>query len=132
MHYDESHCGNTYVYTVEEIDNGESGYSYDRNIYKLTVKVVPSDHGISLETYITDDTGEVSEMVFTNSYSGKDKNPPEDSDDDDGPGHGSGGSSSNVRTGDDNNLRLWAMLAGISMIGVMLLVFLQKKGHKDN
>ena len=59
MHFDQSHCGNTYVYTVKEIDNGESGYSYDRNIYKLTVKVVPAEEGIALETFITDETGQV-------------------------------------------------------------------------
>lgn len=78
MYFDETHCGKTFVYTVEEIDNGESGYSYDRNIYKLTIKVVQSEDGIALQTFITDESGEVSGMKFTNIYEEEDE--PEEKD----------------------------------------------------
>ena len=155
MYFDQSHCGKTYVYTVKEIDNGESGYSYDRNIYKLTVKVVPAEDGIALETFITDETGQVSEMVFTNTYTGKEETPEKEEDkpvtpdkpdkpDNSGkkPSNKGGGkktsrsssktkSSSKVKTGDETNIRLWASITAASLIIVLALLFLSKKKRKE-
>ena len=145
MYFDQSHCGNTYVYTVKEIDNGESGYSYDRNIYKLTVKVVPAEEGIALETFITDETGQVSEMVFTNTYTGKEDTPdkPDKKDDkpdqpDKKPSKKSGGgkktggrSGSKVKTGDDNNILLWVSVTAASLIVVLGLLILSKKNRNE-
>ncbi len=155
MYFDQSHCGKTFVYTVKEIDNGESGYSYDRNIYKLTVKVVPAEDGIALETFITDETGQVSEIVFTNTYTGKEETPekeeevtpdkPDNPVKPDKPGKkpsNKGGkktgkssskskSGSKVKTGDETNIRLWVSITAISLIMVLALLFLHKKNRNE-
>jgi pilin isopeptide linkage protein len=146
MSFDQSHCGQTFIYTVEEIDNAEAGYSYDKNIYRLTIKVLPSENGISLQTYVTDDSGEVSEMVFTNTYESKDGTPKKEnpkktpgrktpsrkpSSNNTPDKSNSNKSRSKVKTGDDNNVLLWISIAGISLITVMSLLFLQKKNREE-
>ena len=122
LYFDGSHCGNTYVYTVEEIGKGEAGYTYDPNVFKLTIKVSAAEDGLSLEAFITDDGGEHSEMVFTNTYE-KGKTP----DKPDKPGK----PGKSTRTGDDNNVLLWMGLVVVSVGAVAGLVFLRKRNGRQ-
>lgn len=113
--------------------------------YKLTVKVVPAEEGIALETFITDETGQVSEMVFTNTYTGKEDTPDKPDKKDDKPDQpdkkpskkGGGGkktggrSGSKVKTGDDNNILLWVSVTAASLIVVLGLLILRKKNRNE-
>ena len=119
LQFDGSHCGNTYVYTVEEIDKGEAGYTYDPNVYKLTIKVDAAEEGMRLDVFITDESGERSEMVFTNTYE-KGKTP-------DQPGK----PGKSTRTGDDSNVLMWAALAAISLGAIGVLMFLRRKDRQQ-
>ena len=123
--FDGSHCGKTFVYTIEEIDKGEAGYTYDPNVFKLTIKVSAAEDGLSLEAFITDDGGEHSEMVFTNTYE-KGKTP----DKPDKPGK-PGKPGKSTRTGDDNNFLLWMGLVVVSVGAIAGLVFLRKRNGRQ-
>ena len=122
LYFDGSHCGNTYVYTVEEIDKGEAGYTYDPNVYKLTIKVSAGEGGMSLEAFITDDGGEHSEMVFTNTYE-KGKTP-------DKPGK-PGKPGKSTRTGDNSNILMWTGLVVVSVGAIAALLFLRKRDRQQ-
>ena len=157
MYFDETHCGQTFVYAVEEIDNGESGYSYDRNIYKLTIKVVPSEDGIALQTFITDESGEVDGMKFTNIYEEKEDEPEKEDDpkkddpkkddtpeEDDTPDkhhshkkdtekhHSHEKDRSSAKTGDETNITLWVSVVGASLILMLALLFLKRKSFRKD
>ena len=119
------------------------------------MKVVPAEDGIALETFITDETGQVSEIVFTNTYTGKEETPekeeevtpdkPDNPVKPDKPGKkpsNKGGkktgkssskskSGSKVKTGDETNIRLWVSITAISLIMVLALLFLHKKNRNE-
>ena len=131
MYYNETHCGQTFVYTVKEIDNGESGYSYDRNIYKLTIKVVPAEDGIALQTFITDESGEVDGMKFTNTYEEK-EDEPEKEDDTPDKHHRHRKDRSGAKTGDETNITLWVSIVGASLVLLLALLFLKRKSSRKD
>lgn len=136
MYFNETHCGKTFVYTVKEVDNGESGYSYDRNIYKLTIKVVPAEDGIALQTFITDESGEVDGMKFTNTYEEKEDEPEkeDDPDEDDTPDkhHSHKKDRSSAKTGDETNITLWVSIVGASLVLLLALLFLKRKSSRKD
>ena len=61
----------TYVYEISEVDTGADGYTYDKNIYTLTVEVTLDEETgdlVKTETYV-DQRGEAIESItFTNTY----------------------------------------------------------------
>ena len=131
MYFNENHCGQTFVYTVKEIDNGESGYSYDRNIYKLTIKVVPAEDGIALQTFMTDESGEVDGMKFTNTYEEK-EDEPEKEDDTPDKHHRHRKDRSGAKTGDETNITLWVSIVGASLVLLLALLFLKRKSSRKD
>ena len=58
-----------YFYTVSEVDEGISGYTYDKSIYTITDKVVDAGGKLELERTLTNTAGKrVSACRFTNTY----------------------------------------------------------------
>ena len=59
----------TYRYIVKEIDGGKGGVTYDETEFYVTFKVTDDHKGnLSVETVITDDEGNLSQIVFNNEY----------------------------------------------------------------
>lgn len=61
----------TYVYTISEISGKESGYTYDKSIYTLTVVIENSGNKLAAKTvtYVKNDENKHSDKaVFTNTY----------------------------------------------------------------
>lgn len=59
-----------YVYTIHEINEGLSGYTYDKTVYTITFHVTEDEDGLHTEASIVNSKGEpVKEIVFTNKYS---------------------------------------------------------------
>ena len=59
----------TYVYTIEEVQGGVGGITYDGSIYTVTVDVTDDGSGkLAAETFITKDGTAADAIVFDNSY----------------------------------------------------------------
>lgn len=59
----------TYVYTIEEVQGGVGGITYDGSIYTVTVDVTDDGSGkLAAETSITKDGTAADAIVFDNSY----------------------------------------------------------------
>jgi pilin isopeptide linkage protein len=73
IEYNESDIGNVYNYTVSEVDENATGFTYSKEVYSVQVTVsADSDNKLTTETKITDSDGKTaSEMLFENSFSGK-------------------------------------------------------------
>ena len=60
-----------YGYTVSEVDGGASGYSYDKTVYTMEVRVTEADGRLWQTTrYARDDGTTVPAMGFTNTFRG--------------------------------------------------------------
>ena len=110
MTFEQKDVGKTYVYTVREMPGSDTNYTYDVQIYTMTVKVTSKDGKVVLDVSYTDKSGNpVGTAVFTNTY-----NPPF------GP-----------KTGDNSNLVLWGSLLGVSAVGIAIaLILLKRKKRK--
>ena len=101
-----------YEYTVSEVNDKQTGITYDEREFKVTVKV--SDNG---EGTLSAETGS-DDIVFTNSYKvpkdGKTTDTPQDKPDKTDETTGS------PKTGDNSNITLWIavmLAAGAALTG---------------
>jgi pilin isopeptide linkage protein len=96
----------TYTYTVYERNAGASGYSYDTNVYKMSVVVTETNGKLSATRTITDADGITqSGLVFKNRYTVSD-----------GP-----------KTGDDSLNAVWWAIFTIGAIGVFAAAIIGTK-----
>lgn len=109
----------TYTYTVTEKNTGQAGYTYDKSVYTVKVKVESKDGKLKVSaTDISMKSGEdtydkLSEVVFTNAYSP------------------SGGSGELPKMSDSAPIELYWSLLVISVVGfVGCCVFLILKRNK--
>lgn len=87
----------TYYYTISEVNNGESGYTYDATVYSITDSVKDADGQLVLTRTVTNSSGkQVSVCAFINQYSA------------------TGGIADEPRTGDDAMTGLYQVMLGIS------------------
>ena len=114
MYYGEECIGKTYTYTVKEIPGKDSNFTYDVEIYTMTVKVSVKDRQIVLDvSYADKDGNPIDKMSFTNVYDGEETPPP--------------------KTGDTTNLVLYIVLfaaGALALCGV--LIFALKRNKKND
>ncbi|MBP3381440.1 MAG: hypothetical protein J6L00_02245 [Clostridia bacterium] len=74
IEFGDTHKGNTYAYTVTEVDTDKiGGFTYDGTVYTVTVTV--TDNGnqtITASTVINNGTANVSDITFENAYDATD------------------------------------------------------------
>ncbi len=59
----------TYVYTITEVEGGDTRYTYDKAVYTITVVVTDNSEGRLLRTYTMTKNGNASgEVVFSNNF----------------------------------------------------------------
>ena len=66
LNYDETDVGNTYTYTISEVNDGKAGYTYDERVHNISVSI--SDNGDG--TLAITATGK-DDIVFRNLYNAK-------------------------------------------------------------
>ena len=125
MTFDFNHVGKTYVYTISEIDRKSENYTYDANIYKMTVVVSEKDDAVVLDvTYTGADGKEADKLVFTNIYEEPEETtteteaPPTKPE----PTKPAPTPSNNPVTGDSSHAVWWLILAGAACIGLVALI----------
>lgn len=108
----------TYVYTLAEVDDGQSGYAYDGTVYTLTFVIEEDDDGdlyVAQRTVVDQTGNSMNTAVFSNVYQAS-STP--------APGTVNNEPNKNVpNTGDSGEntfSRLGAGLLGLAMIGVLL------------
>ncbi|MGL6200572.1 MAG: Spy0128 family protein [Lachnospiraceae bacterium] len=108
----------TYHYTVSELNNDESGYTYDTTIYTITDLVTDADGQLEVTRTVTNVNNEpVDSYDFVNQYTSDAEHSGIT-----GTGATTGGTSGNtkgVKTGDDTRPELYLILL---IIGVMVLL----------
>lgn len=113
-----------FVYTLLQTTEDRKNYSYDRNVYTVTVYVGSSEKGGTVSQVIVENkNGEkCGEIKFHNSFKGKEKpvSPLEKN-------HVSRKDS--VKTSDSSNVRFWLMLSAASLTAGLYL-WLIKRTHK--
>ncbi len=113
MTFTEEHVGKTYVYTVKEVAGSDKYFSYDVNIYTLTIAVTEVDGKVTLDVSRTDNSGtEATSMSFTNVYD----RPTE-------PGKA-------PKTGDANNIWIWIALMAASVVIIAVGAVIWARKHK--
>lgn len=107
-----------YVYEFTERDTGESGYTYDKSVYRIAFDIIEGAKGYEVKQTITKDGVETNakEIVFTNAWSR------------------GGGSSHNpfIKTGDMRHIGAWTLATAASAaMAISLAVLVSKKGRRE-
>ena len=77
MHFDEDDIGRIYTYTLKELPGEDSRYTYDAQIYTMTVKVSEENGKIELKVTYTNKSGRSADKaVFKNVFSDPSTTPP--------------------------------------------------------
>ena len=98
--------GKTYTYTVAEIPGKDSNFTYDVQIYTMTVVVTGEDRQVQIDVSYKDATGNnVDGVSFTNVY--KETPPPP--------------------TGDTMNLNIWILVMLIAAVGMCVVLIVAKR-----
>lgn len=108
----------TYTYFLTEKAGNKEGATYDDAVYQITVTVTKEDKAYqAVVTYEKDGEAYTAVPRFHNWSPGVsvDPNPPEPD---------------NPKTGDDSNIMLYAILAGVSLL-VLILLFLTKRKKEE-
>lgn len=98
-----------YHYTIREVPGDAEGYTYDPNVYHVTVQVTTDDRGnLTASVYVSKANSDLKaeKIVFVNEYKA---DTPSD------PGH-EGGS---PQTGDSFSWMTWAALGALSLMGLL-------------
>lgn len=66
--YDEE---GTYVYSINEINGGDKGWTYDTTTYTVTVVVTEKDYALTAKTTVEKHGTKVDDIVFTNTFESK-------------------------------------------------------------
>lgn len=115
----------TFVYTLLQTTEDRKNYSYDRNVYTITVYVRSSEKGETVSQVIVENkSGEkCGEIKFQNSFKGKEKpvSPVEEN-------HSSRKDS--VKTLDSSNVGFWLILGAASLTAGLYL-WLIKRTHRE-
>ncbi len=102
----------TYIYEIQEVPGSSTAYSYDKSVYRLEVEIVEGEKSLEDIQTVYRDGVKISaqSFEFTNKYT-KPVSP---------------------KTGDENNIVLWAVLmaAALAAVGVTAFVLI-KKGRKN-
>lgn len=104
-----------YSYTIQQaVDSEQPGYTYDKEMYTIEVYVKNHPEGGLLSEVIVKDRKDdkVSELVFTNTYKGEIKAGTSG-------GSASASTSKGPKTGDNSNIVLLLVLAGVSLLGII-------------
>ncbi len=115
----------TYFYTISEVNTGETGYTYDTNLYTITDTVKDAQGQLEVTRIVTNNANkQVQSCSFINKYSGSDN---------DGGSTGTGTTSSGKgpKTGDDISIEFytitfWAGLSGMAAC-ILCLIFMGRK-----
>ncbi len=74
IEFKDKHKGNSYVYTITEVDTNKiGGFTYDATVYTITVTV--ADNGnqtITASAVVNNGSQDVDDIVFTNTYDAED------------------------------------------------------------
>lgn len=111
--YDETQ---TYYYTLREVNDDKEGYTYDETVYNIVVLVTSDDKGtLTPNVYVYKQSSDLKldKIAFVNNYTS-------DPDDQTKP----------PSTGDITNFYFWFVLAGISLLGLVILTLLTYLKHK--
>lgn len=96
-----------YSYTISEVNGEVSGYTYDKTVYTMTVKVTEENGQLQKFTqFVKADGTAVSAMSFTNTFKSNSIIP---------------------QTGDTTNLILWIVLLAVSSAAVITVAIWKKK-----
>ena len=107
MYFDENDVGNTYTYTIREIPGKDSRYTYDSEIYTLTITVSAQNRKIILDVTYTDRDGMAAgSPVFRNVFDAGTFGP---------------------KTGDETYLAGWYLLFAIGVIGLSTVIIIKKR-----
>lgn len=102
----------TYGYTISEVNGGIPGYTYDKTVYTMTVKVTEENGHLQQSTqYQKADGTAASAMSFTNTFKSNSIFP---------------------QTGDTTNLTLWIVLLTVSVVVLIAVVIWKKKRTDKN
>ena len=115
----------TYRYTISEIVESRTGWTYDRTIYILTVTTKIQNGSLIAAKVLTKAGGAAAgdKAVFTNSYHDKPNVPDKPND----PGNpGKPGITDIPKTGDNSNLWLWAISMITSAVALRMLLLYRK------
>ena len=132
MQFDEHDIGKTYTYTIRELPGADSHYTYDAEIYRMTVRVTAVNRRVALDVTYTDKSGKgnnVDIVTFTNVYK-VDPSPapsPVPS-----PVPSPAPSPVAPKTGDNTNIGFWVGLMLISIIGLCVLLLIEKRRKDRN
>ena len=96
----------TYVYTVQEVNDKASGYTYDNSVYIVSYEITQTGNDLYGVRTITKNNRSVASCIFVNGYSTRPK------------------------TGDDRNAVLWGAITGLALCGVVIPVVLLTRKHK--
>ena len=112
MTFEQEHVGKTYVYTVREMSGKDSRYTYDPEIYTLTIVVTQKDGKVVLDVSYANKNGDaVDQAAFNNVFDG-------------------GNPSKGPKTGDANNIWLWVALMAASAVVIAVGAVLWSRKHK--
>ena len=100
----------TYYYTVSEVNNGESGYTYDTTVYTITDSVKDENGQLVLSRTVTNASHkQVDAFAFINQYAATRS--------------GSVGGTNGPKTGDDAMTGVYQAMLGISGLTLMACLF---------
>lgn len=117
MTFDENDVGETYVYKISEVKGKDPHYTYDVQIYTLTVVVTMEERQVVIDATYTDANDkeiETATFEFTNVYEKEKKTP-----------------SPRPKTGDGSKTTQWAGLMLISLAGLIATMTMARKESKD-
>ena len=115
MTFDEDDVGETYTYKISEVKGDDSHYTYDVQIYTLTVVVTMEDRQVTIDATYADESGKEvgeGEFKFTNVY--KKDTPP----------------SPGPKTGDDTRMSQWIGLMLVSFASMCAAIIMSKRMNK--
>ncbi len=137
MTFDQDDVGNTYVYTIKEVAGDAANYSYDAEIYTMTVIVSEADGKIQLDVTYTNLGGEaVDKACFTNIYDEAEQPTPTPSAKPTPTPTVSPSPSPSApptpKTGDDSPLRFWLIVMVLSAVCLVAVFTVYRRKRKVN
>lgn len=117
----------TYVYTLLQTTKDQKNYSYDRNVYTITVYVGSNEKGqkVSQVTVENKNGEKCGKIEFHNSYRENEKadsqSPSEK--------EASSAQKASVKTADSSDTEFWLTLCALSLTAGLLLISLKKKNQ---
>lgn len=119
--YTQEDIGKTFKYIITENEGSEQDIRYDASVYTLEVKVEDTGDGkLSVSASYMKDGQKADKIVFTNTYTPPAYTPPSSNNP----------PSKDLKTGDDSQVGMWAMLGILAAAVVIAMAWIQRRHGK--